>query len=299
MKMMLSVCMLLIQFTLVGQDKLMVYQVKGKVLWQATLQQKPRPLKIGEQVAAQSSVTIEKGGSLMLLCSNYQPLLVNTVGKTELAGLLGGCVRSPKSVSAAYFRYVWNEFTHAHTAPEANRRKYMRNVGGAVRGCPGISYLIAVDSLFHYKEQFLIRWQTNIDAKRISVRVYDQEKGGLLLAQFAPSGNYFSTEVLVKAAGNNDVLYWTLAIDGNETCERNFIAINQEEEYNAVLQAASEESSEFLNEAEKHFLTAFLLETRGFIGEALVYYKKALAKDDTNKRYQKAVDELSKTSSLK
>ncbi len=268
----------------VAQQTFLVYRIKGNVKLKTGKQ--TDAITIGQLLKSNHTIWIDKGASVILICEGYNSFTIGKAGNHSMAAYLDSCKNIASSVSAKYFKFIWEELTHPHTTPENNRRKYMQNTGAVVRGCPGITIESVYDTVNNHKGDMRIKWKTAIPNDQLSFVVYDTEKEGRLLFTTPVSNNYMHLDTIKKYAGSNEEVYWNITINGNEMCSRKMIRFWDTADYIAFNGDLKNELQTILNEAERLYATGFLLEANHFLAEAWIYYKKAALLAPKELRYQ-------------
>ena len=275
---------------LMAQQTFLVYRLNGAVNQKTGKQFKP--IKIGQLLNSSHTISINKGASLVLICEGYNSFTISKSGSHLLSRYLDSCRNEEQSVSAAYFKYVWDEMTHPHTTPESNRRKYMQNTGAVVRGCPGITIAPLFDTVYNSSGSIKLKWTAEVPAGQLAFALFDAEKDGRLLHSAPVTRNDVQLDTIKKYAGGNEEVYWDLTINGNEMCSRKLVKFFKVADY-AVIQAELKSSlSMIVNRAERNYAMGFLLETNHFLAEAKIYYKKAAALDPAKSNYREPLNDF-------
>ncbi|MBC7849945.1 MAG: hypothetical protein H7Y31_09415 [Chitinophagaceae bacterium] len=278
-------------FNMVAQDNFLVYQLKGKAT--VTVNARSQPLRVGQILSKTALLRLDKAASVGVLCANYIPMFFSNP-EVRLDTVSLSCIKQQPSITASYFRFVWNELRHHPSAPENDRRRYMNNIGGAIRGCPGINFSISPDTIRYLNAPLEISWKTQLARDRLTINIYEDESGGSILATLSVTKNFISVDTLKKYSLGRSEVYWSILVDDQEHCSRNFLSFTELEIYNNIIRDAEIATNAFTDAAEKNFLKGFYLEQQRFYGEALLMYTEALDLEPNNKRYRKPVDDLTK-----
>ena len=273
-----------------AQQSFLVYQLKGNV--KLKIGKQYSQLRIGQSVKSANTILLGKDAAVMLICEGYASFTINKAGNHLLKDYVDSCIRETNSVTSKYFKYIWDELTHPHSTPESNRRKYMQNTGAVVRGCPGIKVDQVFDTINNHNGQVTIKWKTDLPNAQLSFVLYDNEKEGRLLHSSYMDKNYVLLDTIKKYAGNNEEIYWNLAINGNEVCSRKYIKLWQTGDYTDLLAHLNAATGTILDKAERYYAIGFLLESQHFLAEAKEYYKKASTLKPTEKRYRQALNDF-------
>ena len=272
-----------------AQQTFLIYRLTGNVTLN-TIKQGSVP-RIGQLLKSNDKLWLDKGASLVLICEGYNAFTINKAGNHLMSGYLDSCTKEERSVTSEYFKYIWEELTEPHTTPENNRKKYMQNTGAVVRGCPGITIDPVFDTVNFREGNAIVKWKTSLPKEQISFVLYDSEKDGKLLFRSPVTKDHILLDSIKKHAGDNEEVYWNIAINGNEMCNRKFIKFWSNSDYNKFLNKIKKELQLIQDKAEYYYATAFMLERDHFIAESLVYYKKAAALQPGKKRYMEPLNE--------
>src|SRR5690606_33545669 len=135
--------------TLFAQESLCVYKASG---FSNTEIQPQFSLKKGALVSKADKVTITKGSSLTLIDKSGHVYTVKEAGAFSFKELLSHKETSEKtSVTAGYFKYVWEELT--------NSGKSKTVIGGVFRGEKLM--LFPIDSSKIVSHQLSFKWKTD------------------------------------------------------------------------------------------------------------------------------------------
>jgi|GEM_PF-1722131 len=271
MKTFLILLFLLGGFCAGAQDSLLVYQLKGKV--SLRINDKSQPLKIGNKFGTrQGRLEIEKGGSVILISSTYQAKefvksgAVNDVWKSFP-------VVNATDVSGKYFSYVWEQFTHKHGSPEADRRKYMSNAGGVARGCPGVDVVHLPDTIFYTGKSLRLRWTSKLPAGRLHFNL--QRKGAPADSSLRISADTsVSLQMLQQQVKPGMRWDWSLQIDKQQPCAEGVIVYVSPEQYTATEQALRKDIH-LVDPAGAALMLALMLDWAGYLDAAEGYYREA------------------------
>jgi len=290
MRILIMLFFVLMGDALMAQQTFLVYRLNGAVTQKTGKQFKA--IKIGQLLNSSHAISIDKGGSLVLICEGYNSFTISKAGNHLLSRYLDSCRKEAQSISAGYFKYVWNEMTHPHTTPESNRRKYMQNTGAVVRGCPGINIATVFDSVYNSAGNMKIQWTAVVPAGQLAFALFDTEKEGKCLYSTLVTRNDVQLDTIKKYAGSNDEVYWNLTINGNEMCSRKLVKFFNVTDYTAFESELKSSLSMIVNEAERNYALGFLLETNHFLAEAKMYYQKAAALDPSKANYREPLDDF-------
>ena len=275
-----------------GQSNYLVYQLRGDVM--ETAGKAHKLLRIGQLLKNNAVLWLNKGSGITLICENYSGFSVNTAGRYELGKHQQICNQEDYSITAEYFKFIWEELTHPHESPEDNRRKYMQNEGAVVRGCPGIFIDHVFDNINLCHGAVSISWETNLSTDRLLFALYEDENNGEAIFSTHVKENAISFDTIKKHAGNREDIYWGITVDGNEICPRKCIRVWPENNYGLFLDSIKKLLPVSINKAEWNYMAGFFLEVNFFISEAFNFYQQAAIMNPALERYRLTVDDLKK-----
>ncbi len=246
--------------------------VKGKAI----------TLKKGDQLMTTDSVSVPEKTQLVLVCANYS--VVQLKGKVghRIKKLLADCSVKSTSASSAYFKYVWNQFSHKHKKPDADPLHYMETYGAASRG-KGVKTKVNTDIIYYYDGKLSIGWEPT---RPLNMVVYDTnaDKNILITGKMAHHAPIDSIASLLKKPGS---YFWDF--EGAQSEKFKLLKILPKKQYDQ-LKTAILNNVVVTTPAETAYLSAYLLEEKHFLAEAAKYYQKALQLNPTNKIYAAACE---------
>ena len=274
------------------QGNFMVYQMIGEV--KTTINNQHKSIKMGQLLKANSSLFIGKESGVVLICDNYTPFTVKTAGTWTLASFIDSCDKETQSLTSGYFKYMWTQLRQTEKNPGEDRREFMRNSGAVVRGYPCNE--ITIDPLFDTinirNGNLRLRWKTTLPPNKFTIECYDAEKDGKLLYRSGAPGNYIMTDSIKKYARGNEMVYWNFVLDGKEICNRKLFHIWKTNDFKIYLENMKKMIPPGTGDAERFYMTGFLLESGHFFAQAREFYQKAVRLNSREKRYRLALDEL-------
>jgi hypothetical protein len=246
-------------------------------------------IKKGDKVSTNESITVADKASVMLICSNYKVIQLNKKGIYTAKALLSQCTKDAAGYSSSYFKYVWNEFTHPHGAPESDPGEYMKNVGAVSRGCSMLQTGIAIDSLHFFAGTLPIQWSSSFEQSLLtiySVPIDGAPIKKILLDKKEPIRVEQITRELLPGE-----YYWTVMDEDGNGCERNYLKVWSPLAYGRQLNELLA-NIPLTTPAETAFAKAFVLQENHFIAEALKYYSLATKLSPQNKLYKKTLSQF-------
>ena len=272
---------LLIQLLLIScffgssaQNNFLVYSLKGTV----TVNDKKtesRP-KIGTLLTAASVIKIAPSSSATIICNEINMFTISKAGTYTMSQFSDSCKAAQNSVSANYVKYIWNEFTHGHSSPEANRKLYMKNVGSVSRSVNSIWIDPRLDSMNYAYGNFPLSWKSYSEAKEFEFQLYDQPEEGKLIYKEETKNKKYPVPSITKLIEPGKTYYWTATAKGETNDERKAIKVWSREEFKTFLSSLSASENSFETEAEKKFRLGFQLEEARFFSEAYEHYQQAV-----------------------
>ena len=282
-KLLLSLFLLLSLAALAAPADYKVYYVKGLVKKGSAV------LRRGDSLSVQDAVQLAAGAELYLLCRDYNLIQLKSAGTYKLREA-AACPAKNTSVTASYFRYVWDELRSHHDSPEQNPRHYMRNKGAVTRaGCTGpkLRSALFLDTIYSAGGNLLLYWKTAVDTAYLSV--YNSPNGGTPLQRLPlAKGQPISLIELQAAAPESTELYWFVGPGDAGDCARKYLLLLPAGEYRQRVQALLQHVPP-TSPAETALMKGFLLEEAHFLQEALLYYAEAFRLEPHNPRAKAAL----------
>lgn len=252
-----------------AQDSMLVYQLKGNAYLNAG--NKRQPLKIGNKIAGRTGrLEIEKGGSVTLVSSSYEAKeFIKSSAMNDVWKSFSPVKKT--DVTGKYFSYVWDQFTHKHGSPEADRRKYMSNAGGVARGCPGVEAAHLPDTIFYTGKTLRLIFENKLPPGRLHFSAQRKIPAADSIWRIAvdSSAIIFPEQQQLKAG---TVWIWSLQIDKQQPCQEGVIVYVTPEEY---LRREKELKQKVMvsDPKEAANMLAFLLEASGYLDAAQEMYR--------------------------
>lgn len=253
-----------------------VFYNSGKVVKSG--KEKTVVLTKGTQLFATDVVTVPESAQLVLVCSNFSVIQLKTKGVYKISALLAKCNQQQTSASSAYFKYVWHSFAHAHTEPAKDPRTYMKTYGAASRGRV---FKLAVDTINYLNGELRIGLKPTA---LVNVEVFNAPTDGKLILTSQLS-NRINIDSIASKLAKPGVYYWNFATQPSPT--RNVLKLWNAKDYQVAIQRIINNAVPS-DAAERAYLTAFTLEEKRFLIEAVKYYQKALALEPNNQIFKDA-----------
>ncbi|RZJ82380.1 MAG: hypothetical protein EOO47_00805 [Flavobacterium sp.] len=273
--------MLQTAFGLGKAPEYIVYQNIGKCT--NVISGKVVVLKKGDFLSSASIVNIPTGGKLILLCANYKALQINTKGKYTIKSLSQQCINGNGSFTAKYFRFVWDEFTHPHSSPEAKPEKYMKTAGAVTRGNNPINSAVELDTINYFNGLLAIKFRPEKETVTVSFATRAKSQSFLFSQK---STGFLSFKQFVATKPKFGIYYWQISTSNYKKGPIQVLNLMDEQEYKKKIKAIIATVTLIEDKAEEAFMTAFLLEQNKYLAEAQQYYRTAVALNPKNKTYQ-------------
>ncbi|WP_028788909.1 hypothetical protein [Terrimonas ferruginea] len=249
-----------------AQDSLLVFELKGKA-YLKTLDNKIQPLKVGNKFYAyHSRLEIDKGSSITLVSDTYKAL---TFTKSMAMVDIRKTFHPGKNtdVTGKYFAYVWEQFTHKHGSPEADRRKYMSNAGGVARGCPGVDADHLPDTIYYTGKSLVFNITHKLPAGRLQLAFQNADSAWRINVD--PSAVFFPATEQLKPGTS---WKWFLLIDRQQPCKEGVIIYMTRAQY--LLKEKELNKQVIVSDPlEASNMLAFLLEASGYLDAAQDIYR--------------------------
>lgn len=253
-----------------AQDSLLVYGLKGKAYLK--IADKPQPLKTGTKFSGRNGrLEIEKGSSVTLISSVSYEAREFTQSSAVIDITKSFSQAKKTDVTAQYFSYVWDQFTHKHGSPEADRRKYMSNAGGVARGCPGVEAAYVPDTIFYTGKTLQFIFEHKLPAGRLyfSAQRKNPPADSVWRIAVDSAAIVFPGQQQLKAG---TVWVWSLQIDKQQPCQEGVIVYVTPEEY-LVRETELKKKIRITDPKEARNMLAFLLEASGYLDAAQEMYR--------------------------
>ncbi len=264
------------------QPDAIVYYTKGKAV--KVVGNKEVTLKKGDALKATDKLIVPANSELVMICKSYSMIRLNGVGTKTMAAILKDCDKGKKNLTASYFRYVWDEFTHPHGAPEKAPEKNMKTAGAVSRGTLPAAFALRVDTINYIASGFTLNFKGDAN---LNLNVYDANRGGERLSSEVINTGSLNLDKVI-GSGKEKRYYWQLSDAKGVGTPRYFLRLFDKSEYDNAIKAIIGQVVQ-TSPAETAYMTAYLLEQGFFIAEAKTYYEKAVSLDPENKLYQLSV----------
>lgn len=237
-------------------------------------------LKKGDRLTTEDKIRLPRGTQLVLVCSNYSAIQLNAAGEYPVKSLLPQCTGRTSSLTSAYFKYIWEQFSHHHASPEQEPVSYMKTAGAVSRGSGAALLKLSPDTINYFSGRLVLFPLSQ--AANLSIFLYNKPSGGTSLLKQGPVKS-IRIDSLVRHINTPGYYYLQLP----DAARRCFLRLWEKEEYEREVRAIIDSIPE-AGTAEKAYLTGYVLEERHFLAEAGKYYAAALKLEPGNKNYQTA-----------
>lgn len=274
--------------TCFSQDALIVYALKGKA--NSFIDKKEAMIKIGSLLPVNSSVKLEEGTIITLLCKQGAQFRISKPGLHSLIKYKDSCRTKGNSVSSNYLAYLWGQF-YANSADHKNEKHetnlaVSRGKGKQVKGklVPGkriIEFSRGMDTVKIADKDFQLCWNCFDMEGFYEFRLYDA-KGIRVLVRDSSEESFISTSRFANKLITGKTYRWNIsAPDAGIIKKRTLIKVKQEE-IEALVSRLHNDSIIGEDSASFYFRIAFTLEQKHFLGEAWYYYQLASEADKKN-----------------
>lgn len=288
MKLISSILLTLgLQF-LYGQSKFIVFNISGQA-WNTSDKSKSN-FKIGQVLKRREAISLGKNSAITLICENYTTAHINQPGIHGYSEYLNNCSQQKQSLFGNYFKFIVDGFTHHEKSLEENRRENLGfSIGAIERGNSKVITDRSIDTINFYKEDFLIKWTSQLKPARFKFILSDSSKKGNLISSIPGNKYAISVDSLKNISNNRTKIYWNFLEDGNELTNRHVIQFWDKHSFDSLFNELGTESHLAPETAEWHYMKGFYLEAGHFFGEAYTHYKKALELKPNDKRFRQTV----------
>lgn len=278
-----------------SQTDFIVYKVEGSPYLE--IGSTRRPLKTGQQLKASGTVVTGQSGSVSLVCKSYRLLQVKSASRAYLPTEAARCTAATEGFATLYFRYFWESVTKKHPSPEKERRKFMGNIAGVVRGqCPMFGF--RTDTINHFQGDFTLSCTPSDPPNRngLAIALFQDRSSKSPLRTFVTPGESIDLSSLIQGLQTGEAVQWSAAYGNDSTCSRNYLRLWKEDEFKELCNGyLSRFDPASTTEAERCHILAFFLERKRFYADALRYYRMAVEKEPGNRQYERSLAEFSKT----
>lgn len=277
------------------QTTILAVSVQGNAYY--TENEKQYPLHAGQQVNENGFILLSSGARASFLCDNYTYISIDRSGKFPVNRIRENCPSKTESFTTRYFKYVWDQLLHKHVNPEEDRKKYMNNIGGAVRGdCQSVTFNFYTDTINYHQGEFFIKWKTFVKDKSANLQLFDDGNKEINpMESRRIAGDSIELSQIANAYRNKPGIFWNIRYGVFKDCSKKYIRIWNDSDFKTFCDNYLKEFTSLgFNEAEKYFALGYFLEQRHFYADALHYYKMANALEDQNILYRMTLDEFNR-----
>lgn len=285
----------LISLNAVAQStKFIVYSVKGKPILVSTSQ----PLITGTKINETDIIKINTNDVVILVCENYKTVKIYNEGLFKVSTLVKLCSKQTNDLTTSYFKYIWEEFTHPHSNPEENHKKFMKTTGAVSRGCNDSTIIPSIDSIcLIQNKMYLFRWSflwvVDDEEPELKIKVFDDRNyGRTLIDSTVQWGDVNVTNVLNRLPSGD--YFWLLTNNPTKPCDRNYVGIYSQQEFDTIFNEIKKKVVA-VDDASEKFMIGYLLEQQNFLLEACSYYEQAIKLSPKNEMYSNRLKVFKKT----
>jgi len=259
--------------------ELLVYAIKGNIT--AVYNNEESPVKIGRLLKPGTVIKIKSGSKMTMVCKQGRPFFLSKEGDYPLSKWNDSCKTSTSSITANYFKYIWNEFyTHS---PEYQQDQNTSALGAVTRSPAqdvfnprkvNISFNQGLDTLNYTNGDFPLSWTCYNYSGKYTFRLYETRTGKLLYKD-SVQRSFISISKFKNLLEAGKRYYWTATAPRAGKIKKrvlNYLESNKVEQFINEL-PNNEDIPE--DSAAKYFRIGYMLEQRHFLADAYTYYKKA------------------------
>ena len=271
-----------------SQTVFLVYKMDGKAYKQKV--GKKILLQVGNSLNESDSIILERNSSVKFICNNYSLVDLKAPHKGPVKKIANACKIPSNNYDAAYFQYIWEQLSHKHTDPENDRKKYMNNLGGAVRGCPGFITEGYLDTVRYYSGNMNLRWRSNSGVSSSTVALHESETDDQPIFEVKAYSSVLNLNDALGKGLQPGMYYWTVNEEGKiNDCPKKYLEIWDSLRFNQMINDMREQSGNYFNPAELNYRIGFQLEREHFYADALRYYQQAVALEPKNKQFSSTI----------
>ncbi len=255
-------------------NSFLIYNFKGNV--SVIENNAETKAKIGKILNSNTKIKVSAGSIITMVCDQAAMFTINKAGSYTLSQFKDSCVTHSSSMSANYFRYVWNQMTsHGEGSPGSNRKMYMSTVGAVSRSVNNIWIDPRLDTINYSSGSFPLAWKSYSDAKEFQFYLYDKPDATNPIYKTTTKVMQVPITSILKYMKPGNTYYWTTAVKGETNDETKVLSYTTKEAYETVLNKLKANGPAYEGEAEQAFRIAFSLEDARYLSEAYQYYLKA------------------------
>ena len=290
---------ILISFVARSQDNsFLVYSFKGNV--SVVENNTESKAKIGKVLSSNTKIKVAAGSVLTFVCDQAAMFTINKAGSYTLSQFKDSCVTNSSSVSANYFRYVWNQMTsHGEGSPGSNRKAFMSTVGAVSRSVNNIWIDPRLDTVNYSSGEFPLSWKSYADADEFEFSLYKKADAKQADYKTTVKKLKISIPTFINNLKPGNTYYWTAAVKGEQNDELKVLNVVSKENYEALLNNLKNQGPAYESPAEQSYRIAFMLEDAHFLSEAYQYYLKAATVAPDNALYRSTLMSFKKDYEIK
>lgn len=268
--------LLLANTTMAQENEYLVYAVKGNVA--LVDNGKEVPLKIGRILKASSQVNIKTGGVVTFLCNSIRPFTLREQPLTILGRFGDSCKYAKEAVLTNYFKYVWDKM-YASSADNGMRAQMMGK-GSVVRADPNSEQAASVeiteglDTIRYAKGLFPLTWNTENVKGPVTFLLYSAVDDKLVWRKKV-TGDQVELNNFASRMKPGQLYYWTIRYAPTSESDKKYIIAQTSTEVHDFVKNLPLDPGIPEDKATILFRTAYMLESNGYLADALSYYQQA------------------------
>lgn len=273
----------------------MVYTLKGNVT--VIENEKEQALKIGNLLKPGSKIKVDKDAALTMICKQGKSLKVNREGTFPVTNWKDSCQVKNTTLSGNYFRYIWGQF-YVHS-PEYQEQLRQRNEGAVSRNPVEINefkpnkklkidFSKGMDTVNIGSADFLLAWTCDTYKGKYQFSLYTNKNRKLILKD-SVFRSYISTEKFRDRLETGKSYVWTVSAPKSGSIRKRVLNVVSDEIIQNFIDELLKPVETEEDSAAIYFRTAYILETKHYLAQAYIHYKKAV---EANPGFQVYIDKL-------
>lgn len=275
-------------FPCFGQESLIVYGKKGNAY--SIVNKKETEIRVGNILPLASSVRLEEGTVLTLLCRQGIRFLINRKGTYSLYRYKDSCKVRSNSVSSNYLSYLWGQiYSNSADHKLENHESTMavtRGEGKKQRRGPlgkhrVIDFSKAMDTVKITGRDFQLCWNCFDGDAFYQFKLYDKD-GLHQIWSDSTDVTFISTSGFHALLQEGSIYKWNITAPDADFIRKRVIKKVSQAEIDSLVQQLEGEEIPGEDKASNYFRIAYVLERKHYLAEAWSFYTLAREADKTN-----------------
>lgn len=288
-----------LSFPVFSQDnQFLIYSFKGNV--SVVENNTETKAKIGKIISGDTKIKLASASSVTMVCNQAAMFTIKKAGNYSLSQFKDSCVTHNSSMTANYFRYVWNQLTsHNEGTPGTNRKMFMNTVGAVSRSVNNIWIDPRLDTVNYCSGDFPLSWKSYADAEEFEFSLSSDADAKNSVYKTIVKKKKISIPDFTDKMKTGNTYYWTAAVKGEQNDELKALNFVPKEKYEALLNTFKAQGPANETAAEQYYRIAFMLEDSHFLSEAYQYYLKAATAEPDNTLFRSTLMSFKKDYEIK